>query len=109
MGCEGCEHLYGQVQEGRLLVCAMHPYGRDYCPDYSQENNNSNLALDYREFFSDHAVPAYADRDVAKINDLVEKHPDSEQSFQALCKGIASSSIDAIVAALNQINESINK
>ncbi len=90
-GCQGCEHLYGQVEEGRLLVCAMHPYGQEYCPDYS---------LDYSAFFSD--------RDVAKIKEWNEEFPNSKQGFQALCQGMATSNIDAIFAAVNQINVSIN-
>ena len=24
IGCQGCEYLHGQVEEGRLLVCAIH-------------------------------------------------------------------------------------
>jgi hypothetical protein len=34
--CIGCHHYHGQVYSGNLLVCAMHPYGRDddHCPDW---------------------------------------------------------------------------
>jgi hypothetical protein len=34
--CVGCRHYHGQVYEGNLLVCAMHPYGWDTedCPDW---------------------------------------------------------------------------
>ncbi len=90
-GCQGCQNLHGQVEEGRLLVCAMHPYGQEYCPDYS---------LDYNAFFSE--------RDVAKIKEWNEEFPNSKQGFQALCQGMATSDLDALVAALNQINVSIN-
>ncbi|MBF2074491.1 MAG: hypothetical protein IGS50_12130 [Synechococcales cyanobacterium C42_A2020_086] len=35
--CVGCRHYHGQVYNGNLLVCAMHPYGVgedcDSCPD----------------------------------------------------------------------------
>ena len=90
-GCQGCQNLHGEVDEGRLLVCAMHPYGREDCPDYS---------LDYSAFFSE--------RDVAKIKEWNEEFPNSKQGFQALCQGMATSNIDAIFAAVNQINVSIN-
>ncbi|MCW6038334.1 hypothetical protein K4A83_18945 [Spirulina subsalsa FACHB-351] len=34
--CIGCHHYHGQVYNGTLLVCAMHPYGSDSptCPDW---------------------------------------------------------------------------
>jgi hypothetical protein len=32
-GCYGCKYLYGQLLNGNLLVCAIHPYGLDDCPD----------------------------------------------------------------------------
>ncbi|WP_164674468.1 hypothetical protein [Spirulina subsalsa] len=34
--CIGCQHYHGQVYNGTLLVCAMHPYGSDTptCPDW---------------------------------------------------------------------------
>ncbi|MUL37939.1 hypothetical protein [Gloeocapsopsis dulcis] len=34
--CIGCHHYHGQVYNGNLLVCAMHPYGWDDkdCPDW---------------------------------------------------------------------------
>ncbi|HEY9616164.1 MAG TPA: hypothetical protein V6C64_04950 [Microcoleaceae cyanobacterium] len=33
--CAGCRHYHGQVYNGTLLVCGMHPYGweGDNCPD----------------------------------------------------------------------------
>ncbi len=90
-GCQGCQNLHGEVDEGILFVCAMHPYGREDCPDYS---------LDYSAFFSE--------RDVAKIKEWNEEFPNSKQGFQALCQGMATSDLDAIFAAVNQINVSIN-
>ena len=63
-------------------------------------NKNTELNQSFSAYFSE--------RDVAKINELIEECPQSEQAFQALCKGIASSNIDAISAALNQINVFIN-
>jgi len=37
--CINCANYHGQVYNGNLLVCAMHPYGFDdnNCPDWSQE------------------------------------------------------------------------
>ena len=37
--CIGCRHYHGQVYNGNLLVCAMHPYGWDdqNCPDWEKE------------------------------------------------------------------------
>ena len=34
--CRGCRHYHGQVYNGNLLVCGMHPYGWDdeHCPDW---------------------------------------------------------------------------
>ncbi len=63
-------------------------------------NKNSELNQNFSAYFSE--------RDVAKINELIEECPQSKQAFQALCNAIASSNIDAISAALNQINASIN-
>ncbi|NES95218.1 MAG: hypothetical protein F6K32_08285 [Desertifilum sp. SIO1I2] len=36
--CVGCHHYHGQVYNGNLLVCGMHPYGWDTaeCPDWEQ-------------------------------------------------------------------------
>lgn len=36
--CRGCEHYHGQVYNGSLLVCAMHPYGweGENCPDWRE-------------------------------------------------------------------------
>ena len=69
---------------------------------------DSELEPNFSTYFRDRAVPAYADRDVAKIEELIEEFSYSEEGFQALCKGIASSNIDAISAAVNQINLFIN-
>ena len=73
-GCQGCQNLHGEVDEGRLLVCAMHPYGRDDCPDYSP--------LDYNAYIS----AFFSERDVAKIKEWNEEFPNSKQGFQALCQ-----------------------
>jgi hypothetical protein len=37
--CIGCRHYHGQVYNGNLLVCGMHPYGweEENCPDWEQE------------------------------------------------------------------------
>ncbi len=37
--CIGCRHYHGQVYNGNLLVCGMHPYGYEdeSCPDWEQE------------------------------------------------------------------------
>lgn len=37
--CINCANYHGQVYNGTLLVCAMHPngYEGDSCPDWSQE------------------------------------------------------------------------
>lgn len=34
--CNGCSNYHGQVYNGNLLVCAIHPYGFDNetCPDF---------------------------------------------------------------------------
>ncbi|MCS6782916.1 MAG: hypothetical protein RMI89_02535 [Gloeomargarita sp. SKYBB_i_bin120] len=34
--CVGCKHYHGQVYNGQILVCAMHPYGVEgtSCPDW---------------------------------------------------------------------------
>ncbi|NJK48044.1 hypothetical protein HC931_07565 [Candidatus Gracilibacteria bacterium] len=32
-GCYGCKYLYGQIVNRNLLVCALHPYGLDDCPN----------------------------------------------------------------------------
>ncbi|MBR8837947.1 MAG: hypothetical protein DSM106950_29085 [Stigonema ocellatum SAG 48.90 = DSM 106950] len=38
--CIGCRHYHGQVYNGNLLVCGMHPYGweDEKCPDWEQED-----------------------------------------------------------------------
>ncbi|MBZ8183055.1 hypothetical protein [Oscillatoria salina] len=48
--CIGCRHYHGQVYNGELLVCGMHPYGWDdkNCPDWEAGNRpwydlNDNL------------------------------------------------------------------
>ena len=37
IGCRGCEFLHGQMYNGELLVCAIHPSGQDNCPDYQEK------------------------------------------------------------------------
>ncbi|WP_448381071.1 hypothetical protein [Gloeomargarita sp.] len=34
--CVGCKHYHGQVYNGQIFVCAMHPYGvgSETCPDW---------------------------------------------------------------------------
>ncbi len=32
--CQKCSYYQGQIHGGNLLVCAMHPYGQEDCPDY---------------------------------------------------------------------------
>jgi len=36
--CIGCQHYHGQVYDGNLLVCGMHPYGAqgESCLDWEQ-------------------------------------------------------------------------
>lgn len=40
--CVGCRNYHGQVYNGNLLVCGMHPYGWDAenCPDWEKLMNN---------------------------------------------------------------------
>jgi hypothetical protein len=42
--CVGCRNYHGQIYNGNLFVCAMHPYGweTESCPDW--ESNNINLS-----------------------------------------------------------------
>ena len=35
-GCNGCANFYGQVHNGNLLVCGIHPYGQENCSDYQE-------------------------------------------------------------------------
>jgi hypothetical protein len=35
-GCYGCTYLHGQIINGNLLVCGIHPFGLDDCPDYEK-------------------------------------------------------------------------
>ena len=37
--CINCVNYHGQVYNGNLLVCAMHPYGSDdnHCPDWEKD------------------------------------------------------------------------
>lgn len=32
--CRGCKHLTGELIAGNLLICGMHAYGCDSCPDF---------------------------------------------------------------------------
>ncbi len=38
--CKGCYHYHGQVYNGNVLVCGMHPYGWEdnNCPDWESSN-----------------------------------------------------------------------
>ena len=63
-------------------------------------NKNSELNQSFSTYFSN--------RDVAKIKEVIEECPESEPGYEDLCNGIASSNIDDIFAAINQINVSIN-
>ncbi len=38
--CKGCFNYHGQVYNGNLLVCGMHPYGWEdtNCPDWESSN-----------------------------------------------------------------------
>ncbi|NEO26210.1 MAG: hypothetical protein F6K03_04770 [Kamptonema sp. SIO4C4] len=40
--CQGCQHYHGQVYNGTLLVCAMHPHGAEssYCPDWESVSSS---------------------------------------------------------------------
>ena len=42
--CINCVNYHGQVYNGNLLVCAMHPYGSDdnNCPDWEQDHSSFN-------------------------------------------------------------------
>lgn len=34
-GCSGCVNLHGKMHGNNLLVCGIHPYGQEDCPDYA--------------------------------------------------------------------------
>ena len=34
IGCCGCENLHGVKYNGIMLVCGLHPYGLQECPDF---------------------------------------------------------------------------
>lgn len=36
--CKGCKHLVGEVASCTYMVCAMHPYGKQFCSDYEKKN-----------------------------------------------------------------------
>ena len=42
--CINCANYHGQVYNGNLLVCAMHPYGSDdnSCPDWETDKSSFN-------------------------------------------------------------------
>ena len=42
--CINCVNYHGQVYNGNLLVCAMHPYGSDdnNCPDWEKDQSSFN-------------------------------------------------------------------
>jgi hypothetical protein len=57
--CVGCRNYHGQVYNGSMLVCAMHPYGivdgSDHCPDkelfsWSFPPMNRSDSFDDQEF-----------------------------------------------------------
>ncbi len=35
-GCLGCVNFCGETYNGNPLVCAIHPYGQENCPDFEQ-------------------------------------------------------------------------
>ena len=35
--CKGCKHLVGEVASCTYMVCAMHPYGKQFCPDFEKK------------------------------------------------------------------------
>ncbi len=36
-GCSNCINYHGKSYQGNLLVCGMHPYGEEDCPDFKCE------------------------------------------------------------------------
>lgn len=38
--CTKCKYWHGQVHGNNLLVCGLHPYGRENCPDFELETIN---------------------------------------------------------------------
>jgi hypothetical protein len=57
--CVGCRNYHGQVYNGSMLVCAMHPYGivdgSDHCPDkelfsWSFPSANRSDSFDDQDF-----------------------------------------------------------
>ncbi|MGB6301875.1 MAG: hypothetical protein WBF90_37670 [Rivularia sp. (in: cyanobacteria)] len=38
VACNGCSNYHGQVYNGNLLICAIHPHGSDNesCPDFTR-------------------------------------------------------------------------
>lgn len=36
--CKGCKHLVGEVASCTYMVCAMHPYGKQFCPDFEKKS-----------------------------------------------------------------------
>ncbi len=37
--CKGCKHLVGEVASSTYMVCAMHPYGKQFCPDREKKSH----------------------------------------------------------------------
>lgn len=33
--CKGCKHLVGEIASCTYLICAMHPYGKQFCDDHT--------------------------------------------------------------------------
>ncbi|MGB5632727.1 MAG: hypothetical protein WBM44_26640 [Waterburya sp.] len=42
--CINCANYHGQIYNGNLFVCAMHPYGSDEnnCPDWEKDQSSFN-------------------------------------------------------------------
>lgn len=38
--CKGCKHLVGEVASCTYMVCAMHPYGKQFCPDFERKRRS---------------------------------------------------------------------
>ena len=36
-GCQGCKYWHGQLHEGNFLACAVHPEGKEDCPDWESD------------------------------------------------------------------------
>lgn len=63
-GCNNCKYLYGKIIDGRLLVCGVHPYGLEDCPDFERI---STIALTHKNC---HLPNFYGVRTNMSIEDL---------------------------------------